>query len=1503
MTNLRLNRAIPFERSPLRLPRLGLIFVFCLFASPWTVAPAQVGNRSALKFYPDFSDTADALLRNAAGHVRDHQWAEAIDIYQRVIQQYGDKVARLPRENPAGDAAEDSVLYVDVRHFCQRKLAALPPEARALYRARIDPQAERWYQQGVTSGDRSQLRRVIDQAFGSSWGDNALDLLGDLSFQDGRFDEALALYRQILPDRPGEGAELVYPDPDVDLARVAAKKLLCRAALPENPPGPNDLPAFAKKYPGAKGSLAGRDGPYLQTLELALKADHLAPPAEHDGRWPTFAGSPTRTRVVPGPVDVGSLQWRVNLERIELGRNPGVNRRGITTMSGPGRPDRLLSYHPIVLGDQVIVADDNQIRAYNLNDRPDGLPGASAGQVKVAWEWHDEDQGGNGIQATRSSIGVPRFTLTAQGDRVFARMGLTTIPSPNRMGMGGLGGGSQSYLVAIDRATEGKKLWKKLSADVLSTRKPGDNSNRNVGFEGTPVADARSVYVALTDRREQTATFVAALDAETGATRWVRYLGAASSDGDNMFGGMGMGMGMGGGTSNDFGHRLLTLDGPTLYYQTNLGAVAAIDAETGSIRWVATYPRLDRSNGAPHERDLNPAISHDGLVIVAPDDAAAVYAYEAATGRLLWKTKPLPDEAKLTHLLGVAKGRLIATGDRVLLFHIKTGELMHSWPDTGHGYESFGRGLLAGDKIYWPTRNEIHVLDQATGLRSEPPIKLQDSYQETGGNLAVGDGYLIVAQTEKLVVFCQNRRLIQRYREEIAKSPEQPAPHYRMAQAAEAMGQDEEALKSLDEAQRLARPSDLIDGVPLHIATRDHRFRLLVKLGESARAAGDLRLAERRFNEAAATARVNRDRLRARLAEADAQLDRGEARAAVATLQSLLREEPLRTLAVSTEEGRRTIRADLLITDRLTAILKTRGHELYAEFDREARALLEKGKTTGDPRQLEEVGRSYPVSTVVSEALLELGRLNDARERPAEAARAYKRLLALTPNDEFRGRALLGLARAYECQKLWVPARDTYTQALARFPDLTVENFDLGTEMRLGQLVSSRLEQPPFDRMKGDRAEPNLPVPLVRRWSQSLDGPFKPIAADGVPPSPIAGRIFLAQGSEIRPVDSAKGVSSWSVDLGGTPVWIGYLDDRVLAATETRVLALGLDKGQTLWIYDTATPGSGRRGVNPYVRSEQGSKQSAEPPGKLSGFRIVGNRLFCLRSDRELIALDGDSGLIDWSFSPPPGGAINPQLLVGPQRVVLQTRKPNAVLVLDTQDGRRRAEFAQGDDEEWSRPPLPMDEEHVVIVVDRRTVALFDLTRGIASWVFRESRDMPKNGPPLPLGDAERLLIVNDGNELIRLDAATGVKRWSLPLGSEDLSERPQALAFDGLRVYWASGQTMKGAFLSGASLEDGSLLWSRHLSGPKRGWSVNLTEHSVLAYPGQPERSEEEIESLPLVFRRRDDGRLVQRLLFPVAVTDVAVRLTPGGALVATQGGLWALGERVPVDGRAAGR
>jgi outer membrane protein assembly factor BamB/tetratricopeptide (TPR) repeat protein len=1454
-----------------RLVGLASVAVMVVFTAALPRLRAQPPARSTVEVYPESSHLADTLLRSAAQHTRDQQWGEAIEIYQRAIQQFADKVTRLPKNDPAGDPSGESWLFVDVRHYCQRQLAGLPADARAQYRSRVDSVAERWYRQGVADRDRASLRRVVEEAFCSSWGDDALDLLGDLAFEDGLFAEALSAYRQLVPDGSGNSLGLIHPDPSVDLARVAAKKLLCRAALGDDPPTGADLDAFAAAYPNAAGSIAGRTGPLVKILSEALTNDHLPPPTQLDERWPTFAGSPTRSKIAPGSIDVGSFQWKVPLElqdqaKISIMNQRGFRRGGVINLdiTRSSNPDRPLAYHPIVLDDQVIVCDDKQIRAYNLNDRPTN---SHNGSVDVAWK-HEQQSGTT--QAARSLTMMPRYTLTAFGDRIYARLGTPGPAQPRPMMP------VESVIVAVDRSTDGKLLWKRQASDTKLPLRQADASFAS--FEGSPVADARSVYVALTEGGVQTATYVACLDANTGTSRWVRFICQSNTNADN-----------GGGMAfiSDLSHRLLSLDGSTVYYQTNLGAVAALDIETGRMRWLATYPRVDR-NGANsgHDRDLNPAIIHDGLVIIAPEDSTRIFAFDALTGRLVWNSEPRPD---VTHLLGVAKGRLVATGDHVWCLDVRTGKVLSGWPD-GPGLEGYGRGLLAGDQIYWPTKTEIHMLDQATGQRSDrPPIKLQEMFQTSGGNLAVGDGYLIVAQPDALVVFCQNSRLMERYREEIARSPGEAAPRFRLAQAAEATKQEDVALENLAATIRLARPSEQFDGQPLMETARDHQFRLLMKL--AARAAGerDWAQADRRYEEAALSARVDRDRLGARFRLAEVQAEGGDPNKAVATLQALLADDRLRPLKVAADEHR-TVRADLLITDRLEALLRAHGRALYAMFDQEAELLLERGKAEKDPRLLEEVAKSYPVAEAVPASLLALAQLWESLDRASDAAHAYKRLLASAVSDGERARALWGLARAYETQQLWVPARDTYVQALSRFAGQRLD--EAGTDVRLGDLVTRRLSQEPFAQMMADMAEPRLPFPLIRRWRRRLETSVRPLGAEGVPPSSQAGRIFLTRQNILQPVDPRSGVSAWTADLGDEPIWVGYLADRVIAATSTRVVALSLENGTIAWQSDPEVPRPVRRVPNPFAKAEPaGAEQRDEAAGRLHDLHIVGGRVFCLRGDRELLALDGDTGLVEWSYSPT-SGEINPHVWFGPHQIVLQTRNPSTIVALGTSNGRSLAEFPESEDKDWLRDPFPVADDQVALVVDQRTVGLFDLKRGVFSWSFHESPGLPRYGPPRVLGNSERLLVLYDGDRLIRLDPRTGGRLWYQGLGPEDLSERPESMALDGDRFFFTSGHT-----LVALALTDGVRVWQRHLTGPETGWAIALTDRCVAAYPNPSRSSDMPLNELPLVFCRRETGELVQRILFSTSVSDVAVRLAPHSALVATQAGLWALGDRaVPV-------
>ncbi len=1482
---------------------LAATLLICAVAA--ASARAQAPARSASKFYPDSSEAAEAQLRNAANHAAAGQWSDAAAIYQRIIDQYGRKVARLPAEGDARRGRDDEfALYVDLRTFCQRTLAALPPEALAAYRARRDGQAERWYEEGRENRDPAPLRRVVEEAFCSSWGDDALELLGDLAFQDGRFAEAAALYRRLVPDDgPADPDELTHPDPSVDLARVEAKKVLAAAAA-GSPGVPALAEAFAKRHGDAAGALAGRKGPLAETLAEALQSDGLAPPPREDDRWPTFGGAPTRDRVLAEAVDVGSLQWRAPLERISPGRPGFPTPRGMATGSAVA-PDRLLGYHPIIVGDQVVVSDGSRVLAYELGGRLNAEGGDPAAVEPV---WTCEVDGADaGPQARRPSWTTPRHTLTAVGRRIFARLG-PSAPMPANFGRfigAQTARGSSSVILALDRDRPGdKKLWVRRAAELVLPDRPNESGGPSVAFEGAPVADDRAAYVAVTDRREQTATYVASYDAADGSPRWIRYLGAASSDGDpfNFLGG--------GSPSSDPGSRLLSLDGSTLYYQTNLGAVAALDAETGTILWVATYPRHEPGRGIAAERDLNPAVVHDGAVFVAPGDASAIFAFDARTGRLRWRTEAIPEDVRIAHLLGVAKGRLIATGDRVLLFDVKDGRLLRAWPDSG-GREGYGRGLLAGGRIYWPTRSEIFVLDQETATLAAPPIRLAEAFHATGGNLAAGDGYLVVAQNDGLAVFCQNSRLIELYREQIAREPDDAAARYRLARAAEAVEDAETALASYADAARLARPADSIDGAPLADAARDHEFRLLLKLAVDLRRRGEGEEALVRLRAATAAARKPADRLQARLALADGLLERSRPVEAVDALQDLLTDDGTSTLAVPTDDGRRAVRADLYIGDRLAAIVRDRGRAVYAAYDRRARESFAEAVRARDARRLEGIGRAFPVAEVVPAALLAAGEALEAEDRPADAATAYKRLLTLeTPDDESRARALWRLAAVHQARGFPVPARDALQRLQARFAGVRIVPRADGVEVDAAELASAELARAPLAAPAAEGARPAAPSPLSRSWRWRGDGGARPLGAAGIPPAGDSPRTFLASDSSLTALAPADGAELWTADLEGRAVWVGYLGDKLVAATSARVLGLDARGGAIRWRFGPEAEPRPGPALDPFARepAPRGDAPAAAPVTAaeavaLHGFQAVAGRLFALRGDAELAAVDGDAGLVEWSFAARDGEALNPRVWIGPERIVLQTGaaagassfgKPPEVVVLETESGRVLSHVALGEREALERVPVPLGDGHAIVVTDSRTVKKLDLDRGRFDWEYRESEALPPGGPPRAYVDAERLLILHDGRTLIRLDPATGSKRWAANLGTVALAERPEATAMDESRFYWASERLLRAV-----ALEDGAPAWKAPLADPALArWRIALSDRSVLACPETSGREDDD-GPLPVVVRRRSDGALVQRFTLPEAIEAVALRIDPGGATVATPDALWTLGGRADAGPR----
>ena len=741
-------------------------------------AAAQWGISTRFELSPSIQiedvDETDAKphLARLNAYIAAGKWDEAVESLRKLSEEHGDRIVQL-----------DDRRYVNVRDYCHLKVAALPPEALALYRARVDQVAADWYRQGVKNRDERLLGNVAEKLLCSSFGDDALLALGDIALEQGQYDRAREAWQEISPlmrgadgqqvwqvlhgvsepkqweaalpqfqNKPDKLHWVAFPDTSLDLAAIRARMVLCSILEGSPARARLELQWLDRLHPQAAGKLAGRDGPYRQTLDdlLASSAKWLATPVDVD--WYTFARDSSRNSVVTGrPPLSGRPSWELSLSTLTPAVDDRGPRRGRSPLVQFADPDSRLAFHPLIVGNRVFFCNRQQVFALNaetgqpLWPRKDG----AAGRIFPASELPGEK-----IFSDGQMFGSPRYTMTVSGDLLFARIGSPITIRP----AGLLSDPEPSSLICLNLRRQGALEWKY----------PRDNQRLDFeggrwAIEGAPVCDGQTVYVGLRRSTFRSEAHVAALDARTGRLLWRRQVCSADTPGH--------------GSMNEATHNLVTLHGDALYYNTNLGAVAALSTRDGSIRWVYRY---ERARGGPFadlpknfERDLNPCIYHDGLVMAAPTDSASIFALDAGTGILTWTDlrNLTSDAPPLQHLLGVAGGNLIVTGDSVFWFDVATGKTSRNksgrdmvsemiWPaPTREGELGFGRGLLASGRIFWPTQEEIFVLDQNWNGQGSPILdRIQLTRPDTGdrvtgGNLAFANGTLLVTGQRRVFAF------------------------------------------------------------------------------------------------------------------------------------------------------------------------------------------------------------------------------------------------------------------------------------------------------------------------------------------------------------------------------------------------------------------------------------------------------------------------------------------------------------------------------------------------------------------------------------------------------------------------------------------------------------------------------------------------------------------------------------------------------------------------------
>ncbi len=269
-------------------------------------------------------DQVDTAVRAQLDRVKpllaDRQWDEAVEILRQLSETSEGKLLGVTPHR-----------FISLRDWCQLRLAALPPEALKLYRSRVDPVARKWYEQGIADRDPKPLRNIVNQAFASSFGDDALMALGEIALESGDFAAARWNWERIIPvhkTEPTTGGAAVelppqrnmlpqawpsYPDTDFDLAVVRARLVLVSIFEGATARARGELAAYRKLHPDAQGRLGGRDGRYVQLLESLLAESVSWPATPSDADWPTFAGNPQRNKTTAPLLDVGAVAWRVPL--------------------------------------------------------------------------------------------------------------------------------------------------------------------------------------------------------------------------------------------------------------------------------------------------------------------------------------------------------------------------------------------------------------------------------------------------------------------------------------------------------------------------------------------------------------------------------------------------------------------------------------------------------------------------------------------------------------------------------------------------------------------------------------------------------------------------------------------------------------------------------------------------------------------------------------------------------------------------------------------------------------------------------------------------------------------------------------------------------------------------------------------------------------------------------------------------------------------------------------
>jgi outer membrane protein assembly factor BamB len=607
----------------------------------------------------DISFDAAMLIRTGDRAARRGDLERALRCYQQAVAGHGEALFRL----------SDTKL-VGVAEYCVDRVRALGAEGRKMYRRLLDRRASALLKRADDSGDHARLFGLVREYGLSSFGDDALNRMGNLELERGRAASAARTFGRILRD---------HPDTDLDRPTLLAKLAFAHELAGDESAAEGALDRLAREFGGGRITVSGKEKPvarYVADARRRLPAmAGMAPSGDRGaGSSSTWGGSERRTgfsRDAPAPAPC-RLEVRFPEEPVDV-----LARRRLWPS-----PYRHVMAHAAAEGGKVFFATLTEAFAVDLAtgalEWRSGVPFASL----------------RSPGADRAFGGMPETAPTVLGGQVFCRALRRSGPDLSEI----------CAVQARDAAT-GELLW---------------STELTEGLDGMtavtpPCASDGRVFALFRDLGESRQLSAVCLDAAQGELLWRTPIVSGFAEVE---------------LSRE--KRLHVGDhaaapaaaGGDVYFSTDLGAVAAVDAATGSVRWIANYPRARfDGNRSPRQRHLLAARA-PGRVVVGEDalyvcsrDALAVRCIRRGNGDVAWSID-LADCRTVTGLVPATGGgaaRLVVQGEAVECIDAASGSRLWRWTPPEASGAVFGSGALGGEYVYVPTEAALYRLRVADG--------------------------------------------------------------------------------------------------------------------------------------------------------------------------------------------------------------------------------------------------------------------------------------------------------------------------------------------------------------------------------------------------------------------------------------------------------------------------------------------------------------------------------------------------------------------------------------------------------------------------------------------------------------------------------------------------------------------------------------------------------------------------------------------------------------------